>query len=72
VPYPLLKQVDHELIQASRCHKNEDVKGERGGHTGNTKQKGKGEKAEKGDQRRENPTHSGPKRRGNQDSDKNN
>ncbi len=50
---------------------SEDVKGERGGDTGNTKQQGKGEKAEKGDQRRENPTHSGPTRRGNQDSDKN-
>src|SRR5690349_6290766 len=30
-----------------------DLKGERGGDTGHTKQKGKGEKAEKGDQRRE-------------------
>lgn len=30
-----------------------DLKGERGGSTGNTKQKGKGEQAEKGDQRRE-------------------
>ncbi len=41
----------------------EDLKGERGGDTGNTKQKGTGAKAEKGDQRREemgNP--SGPTR----------
>ena len=31
----------------------EDLKGDRGGDTGNTKQKGAGPKAEKGDQRRE-------------------
>lgn len=39
-----------------------DPKGERGGDTGNTDQKGKGVQAEKGDQRRENPVHSGPTR----------
>ncbi len=43
---------------------DEDPKGERGGDTGPTKQKGKGEKAEKGDQRRETPVHSGPTRPG--------
>ena len=43
----------------------EDVKGERGGDTGHTKQKGKGMKAEKGDQRRdEMGKHSGPTRPG--------
>jgi hypothetical protein len=42
----------------------EDPKGERGGDTGNTKQKGKGVGAEKGDQRRETPVHSGPTRPG--------
>jgi hypothetical protein len=31
----------------------EDLKGERSGDTGHTKQKGEGAKAEKGDQRRE-------------------
>lgn len=41
-----------------------DVKGERGGDTGHTKQKGKGPQAEKGDQRREKPVHSGPTRPG--------
>ncbi len=41
-----------------------DPKGERGGDTGKTDQKGKGEQAEKGDQRRETPVHSGPTRRG--------
>ena len=42
----------------------EDPKGERGGDTGETKQKGTGAKAEKGDQRREGGRHSGPTRRG--------
>lgn len=46
-----------------------DPKGERGGDTGNTDQKGKGPQAEKGDQRRENPVHSGPTRRGSQGTD---
>ena len=41
-----------------------DVKGERGGDTGKTKQVGKGQKAEKGDARRENPPHHGPTRPG--------
>lgn len=39
-----------------------DPKGERGGDTGKTDQVGKGEGAEKGDQRRDRPTHSGPTR----------
>ena len=39
-----------------------DPKGERGGDTGNSDQKGKGAQAEKGDQRREKPVHSGPTR----------
>ena len=42
----------------------EDRKGEHGGDTGKTDQKGKGPKAEKGDQRREKPVHSGPTRPG--------
>lgn len=41
-----------------------DPKGARGGDTGPTKPKGKGEQAEKGDQRRETPTSSGPTRPG--------
>ena len=39
-----------------------DPRGERGGDTGNTDQKGKGSQAEKGDQRRDTPVHSGPTR----------
>ena len=39
-----------------------DPKGERGGDTGKTDRKGKGAQAEKGDQRRETPVHSGPTR----------
>jgi hypothetical protein len=39
-----------------------DPKGERGGDTGKTDQKGKGAGAEKGDQRRENPQHGGQTR----------
>jgi hypothetical protein len=46
-----------------------DWKGERGGDTGPTKQKGKGQQAEKGDQRREKPVHSGPTRPGSQGTD---
>jgi hypothetical protein len=45
-------------------HTGKDIKGERGGDTGPTKQIGKGQKAEKGDARRENPPHSGPTRPG--------
>jgi hypothetical protein len=40
-----------------------DVKGERGGDTGPSKRP-KGENAEKGDRRREKPTHPGPTRPG--------
>jgi hypothetical protein len=39
-----------------------DPKGERGGDTGKTDQKGKGPQAEKGDQRRENRAHEGKTR----------
>lgn len=42
----------------------EDRKGAQGGDTGKTNQKGKGPQAEKGDQRRETPVHSGPTRQG--------
>ncbi len=42
----------------------EDIKGESGGDTGETKQVGTGAKAEKGDARRENRRHSGPTRPG--------
>lgn len=41
-----------------------DPKGERGGDTGKTAPLGSGPQAEKGDQRRENPVHSGPTRPG--------
>ena len=47
----------------------QDPKGARGGDTGKTDQKGKGEQAEKGDQRREKPVHSGPTRWGAQGTD---
>jgi hypothetical protein len=40
----------------------QDPKGEHGGDTGPTKQKGKGAGAEKGDQRREKPQHQGQTR----------
>jgi hypothetical protein len=43
-----------------------DPKGDHGGDTGKTDQKGKGPQAEKGDQRRETPVHSGPSRPGSQ------
>ena len=43
---------------------NYDPKGERGGDTGKTDQAGKGVQAEKGDQRRDEPVHDGPTRRG--------
>ena len=45
----------------------EDIKGDRGGDTGETKQFGKGAQAEKGDARRGNKRHqhSGPTRPGN-------
>ena len=46
-----------------------DPKGEYGGDTGKTDQKGKGPQAEKGDQRRENPVHGGPTRPGAQGTD---
>ena len=42
----------------------EDLKGDRGGDTGKTKQQGKGEQAEKGDQRRHDDGHDGPTRPG--------
>lgn len=41
-----------------------DPKGAYGGDTGKTDQKGTGPQAEKGDQRRDKPVHSGPTRRG--------
>ena len=41
-----------------------DPKGEYGGDTGKTAQLGDGPDAEKGDQRRETPVHSGPTRSG--------
>ena len=46
--------------------KNQDLDpaGERGGDTGKSAYKGDGPQAEKGDQRRDNPVHSGPTRRG--------
>ena len=41
-----------------------DPAGERGGDTGNSSYKDDGPQAEKGDQRRDKPVHSGPTRRG--------
>lgn len=46
---------------------NYDPKGAYGGDTGKTDQKGKGPQAEKGDQRRDKPVHSGPTRPGKHD-----
>jgi hypothetical protein len=46
-----------------------DPKGEHGGDTGKTAPLGSGPQAEKGDQRRENPVHSGPTRPGAQGTD---
>ena len=45
-------------------NEGEDIKGDRGGDTGETKQVGKGPTAEKGDARREKRQHSGSTRRG--------
>lgn len=51
----------------TRGRTSTDPKGEVGGSdTGNSQQKGEGAGAEKGDQRREKPTHSGPTRGGTQ------
>jgi hypothetical protein len=46
-----------------------DPRGARGGDTGKSEQKGKGVQAEKGDQRRDKPVHSGPTRQGSQGTD---
>jgi hypothetical protein len=55
---------EYEIKEAAMTER-EDPKGERGGTTGKTKQKGKGPLAEKGDQRRgEHNHHSGPTRPG--------
>ena len=43
-----------------------DPAGARGGDTGPSEQLGKGPQAEKGDQRRHNPVHTGPTRQGSQ------
>ncbi len=43
-----------------------DPAGERGGDTGKSAPKGDGPQAEKGDQRRDTPVHSGPTRGGSQ------
>lgn len=43
-----------------------DPAGERGGDTGKSSYKDDGPQAEKGDQRRDTPVHSGPTRRGGQ------
>jgi hypothetical protein len=52
------RSLDHDKDRDS------DPKGERGGDTGKTDQKGKGVQAEQGDQRRETPVHAGATRRG--------
>ena len=44
--------------------RTDDPQGARGGDTGKSDQKGQGAQAEKGDQRRDKPTHSGPTRGG--------
>ena len=46
--------------------RGDDPQGARGGDTGPTDQQGQGAQAEKGDQRRDKPTHSGPTRGGTQ------
>lgn len=48
---------------------DDDPRGERGGDTGKTDHKGKGPRAEKGDQRRDDPVHAGPSRPGAQGTD---
>jgi hypothetical protein len=62
--------------ECTMADQGEDVKGDRGGDTGNTKQQGKGPQAEKGDERREKmgdqgPTHSGGNPRGRSGSESN-
>ena len=61
----LNKKVKRESSVEEHVMSEPDPKGERGGHTGPTKQKGKGPTAEKGDQRRdEHNHHAGPTRPG--------
>ena len=45
-------------------NRDDDPQGSRGGDTGQADQKGQGAQAEKGDQRRDKPTHSDPTRGG--------
>jgi hypothetical protein len=54
----MMGQRDHDKDQEL------DPAGERGGDTGPSSYKGDGPQAEKGDQRRDKPVHSGPTRRG--------
>ncbi len=55
---PKRTQRDHDKDQEL------DPAGERGGDTGPSSYKGDGPQAERGDQRRDKPVHSGPTRRG--------
>lgn len=58
-----MAQRDHDKDQEL------DPAGAHGGDTGPSSYKGDGPQAEKGDQRRNNPVHSGPTRRGAQGTD---
>ncbi len=48
VQAPLISEKEHTEM-ADSADQGEDLKGDRGGDTGNTKQKGKGPTAEKGE-----------------------
>ncbi|MDQ3045844.1 MAG: hypothetical protein M3R06_11955 [Chloroflexota bacterium] len=55
--------------QESKADERYDPAGERGGDTGKSAEPTKCPQAEKGDQRRDNPVHSGPSRTDAQNSD---
>ncbi|MBA3336109.1 MAG: hypothetical protein H0T49_00930 [Chloroflexia bacterium] len=55
--------------QEKNADERYDPAGERGGDTGPSAEPAKGPQAEKGDQRRDNPVHSGPTRPGTQNND---
>src|SRR3712207_6624390 len=64
------RQPNRRQTMAKRDHDKDqdlDPAGAHGGDTGKSSFKGDGPQAEKGDQRREKPAHSGPTRRGSQD-----
>lgn len=60
--------IEEKDMPGRNADKNQDLDpaGERGGDTGPTSVKGDGPQAEKGDQRRDKPVHSGPTRQNTQ------